>query len=482
VTETPGTPVAPPRWARAADGASVLLLCIAAWILVTGGSRHILLGLVISFRSPLLFLYAAASLLILRHLLAPSPSAWARFRRTSAVWMARPGMAAATRAFVATRLAVFVAGFFGIIALGLAPTPGFTLSRNPFVNMPARFDAGWYGDIALDGYHWDNQFQRQRNIAFFPALPILMRAVSAVAGVADRSAPWERRMLRALWSGVLVSLVAFLWGLSYLVRVGEDLFGPERGASAALLLAAYPFSLFYSVPYTESLFLLGAAGAFYHFRRQEWVAASLFGLLAGLSRPNGCFMSVPLGILALQHAWRMAPAGGMDAKTVRASAVRLAVAAMPGIGMLIFTAYLYTLSGVWFAWARSHEAWGRTFHGVSPLVAAIGGLFDEPLIEVVARNPFNTLNALALLFALALLVPVCRRLGLGWGVFVIINIVPPLFAGGLLSMGRLTSTLFPLFLALAAILPSRSVPPWAAAFGVMQGLCAVLFFTWRELF
>jgi hypothetical protein len=49
-------------------------------------------------------------------------------------------------------------------------------------------------------------------------------------------------------------------------------------------------------------------------------------------------------------------------------------------------------------------------------------------------------------------------------------------------MGRLTSTLFPLFLALAAILPSRAVPSWAAAFGVLQGLGAALFFTWRELF
>ena len=482
MTETPETPVAPPRWVRAADGASVLLLCIAAWILVTGGSRHILLGLVISLRSPLLFLYAAASILILRHLLAPTPSAWALLRRISAAWMARPGMAAATRAFVATRMAVLAAGFFGIIALGLAPTPGFTLSRNPFVNMPARFDAGWYGDIALDGYHWDNQFQRQRNIAFFPALPMLMRSVSAVLGAADRTAPWERRMLRALWSGVLVSLVAFFWALRYLVRVGEDFLGPERAASAALLLAAYPFSLFYSVPYTESLFLLGAVGAFYHFRREQWVAASLLGLLAGLSRPNGCFMSVPLGILALQHAWGMARAGGLDAKTAGAAAVRLAVAAMPGIGMLIFTVYLYSLSGVWFAWARSHEAWGRTFHGVAPLVTAIGGLFDEPLIDAVARNPFNTLNTLGLLFALALLVPVFRRLGTGWGVFVIVNIAPPLVTGGVLSMGRLTSTLFPLFLALAAILPSRGVAPWAAAFGVMQGLCAALFFTWRELF
>jgi hypothetical protein len=49
-------------------------------------------------------------------------------------------------------------------------------------------------------------------------------------------------------------------------------------------------------------------------------------------------------------------------------------------------------------------------------------------------------------------------------------------------MGRLTSTLFPLFLSLAAVVPPRSVLAWAAGFGIGQGLCAALFFTWRELF
>jgi hypothetical protein len=484
VTDTREIPAAPALVVRLADAATVLLLFTAVWILATGGTRFLLSDVVISFRSPLLFLYAAVAVQIVRHLLLPSPSAWSRLDGWWARLMARDAVAATVRPFIATRLAVFLAGFFAVIAFGLSPTPGFVLSRDPLANLPARFDAGWYGDIALDGYHWDYQFQRQRNIAFFPALPMLMRPVGAVLGATDRTVPRERRMLRMLWGGVVVSLIAFFGALSYLVRVGEDLIGPERAATAALLLAAYPFSFFYSAPYTESLFLLGATGAFYYFRREQWIASSLLGMLAGLSRPNGCFLSVPLGILALQHAWRVARerGGTIDTVSARAGAVRLLVAGMPGIGMLVFTAYLYGLTGVWFAWMRSHEAWGRTYHGIEPFVTAFGWLRDEPLIQVVTNIPFNTLNTLGLLFAVALLVPVFRRLGLAWGVFVVVNIALPLFAGGVLSMGRLTSTLFPLFLALAAILPPRSVPSWAAAFGVMQGLGAALFFTWRELF
>jgi len=77
---------------------------------------------------------------------------------------------------------------------------------------------------------------------------------------------------------------------------------------------------------------------------------------------------------------------------------------------------------------------------------------------------------------------VARRLGLAYAAFVLVNLVPPVLAGGALSMGRLTSTLFPLFLALAASVPPRAVPPLITAFAVGQGLAAALFFTWRPLF
>jgi hypothetical protein len=77
---------------------------------------------------------------------------------------------------------------------------------------------------------------------------------------------------------------------------------------------------------------------------------------------------------------------------------------------------------------------------------------------------------------------VFRRLGAAYGLFVLLNLVPPIFAGGALSMGRISSTLFPVFIALAARLPPQSVPGWVAAFAMLQGLVATLFFTWRELF
>jgi hypothetical protein len=119
---------------------------------------------------------------------------------------------------------------------------------------------------------------------------------------------------------------------------------------------------------------------------------------------------------------------------------------------------------------------------MAPFARALDWMRDAPLMEVIASAPYNTLNAIALCFALTLTYPVFRRLGAAWGVFVLANLVPPLLAGGVLSMGRLTSTLFPLFLVLPLLIPPRAVPACAAVFGLGQGLCAALFFTWREMF
>jgi len=241
--------------------------------------------------------------------------------------------------------------------------------------------------------------------------------------------------------------------------------------------------VFFNAPYTESLFLLGSAGAFFHFHRAQWVRASLFGLLVGLSRPNGCFLSIPLAVLGLEQMYREirgAPAVSLQAWS-RPVVIRLAVAAMPGIGMLVFTAYLYRLTGVWLAWARMHAAWGRRW-GTGPLAQGWEWLTTEGLMAVFQGVPFDTLNTLAVIFALLLVWPVFQRLGAASGVFVLVNLVPPIFAGGALSMGRVTSTLFPLFIALAAIVRARSVPGWIAAFALLQGFVASIFFTWRELF
>ena len=258
------------------------------------------------------------------------------------------------------------------------------------------------------------------------------------------------------WCGLFVSLAAFFVAAWYFAALARELMDEPRARAALLLLAAYPFALFFSAAYTESVFLLTAVATWFHFRRGDTLATVGWGLLAGLTRPNGCFLSIPLALLALG----VRDAGG---RTRAVSLKRLALASMPGVGMLLFTAYLHQITGIWFAWAKTHAAWGRVVGGGAPL-SALSDIGSAGLAGFAVGHPYDLLNALGLLVVLALAVPVWR-LSPAWAAFVLVNVLVPLAAGGLLSMGRLTSTLFPLFLAAALALPAGA----AAAAG--ERLC-----------
>jgi hypothetical protein len=267
---------------------------------------------------------------------------------------------------------------------------------------------------------------------------------------------------------------------------------------------AYPFSLFFSAFYTESLFLLTMVGAFYHFRRREWLPAAAWGVLLGLTRPNGCLLSIPLAMLAIQQAWRAAHANAIANVDVNASAqgvqaaaaargrvaidwgeaIRgLAVAAMPGVGMLLFSAYLYSLSGRPFVWLEAHEAWGRVYQGIDTLFSYhLGIIAHEGLYQYSQGLPTDMLNGMATVGALLAVWPITRRLGPAYGLLVLLMVLPPLARGGFMSMGRVTSTLFPLFVYLGWRLRGMTRDTLVMASAGLQGFFAALFFTWRPLF
>lgn len=496
MTDTPTGPSSPaspkPRggqggWVRAADAAAVASLVLALFVLLFGGFVLHLGPLALRVHGPERLLFLAAALIAIRH--AAHPAVPLHRRLVRGLRGGETPAASIARAALVSRVTVLAVGYFAVVTIGIdRKTMGFELSPDAAFNLPGRFDAGWYGSIAMDGYSFQGRFDRQQNVAFFPAFPMLMRAVGYPIGAFTPGIPKERRMARLLWGGVSISLIAFAWAAVYLWRLARDTIGEDRATSAVALLAAYPFAVFFSAAYTESLFLLGAVATVYHFRRGELARAAAWGLLVGLTRPNGCFLSLVLACLIAESVWRARTSGTrlpLDVARGRPDypIIRSFLAASaPGAGILIYSAYVHHLTDAWFGWARLHEAWGRSYEGLAPVARAYGWITDEGLLHVVEGVPFDTLNSLGLIFALLMLWPVLRRLGVAYAAFVLVNLVPPMLAGGALSMGRLTATLFPLFLALAASVPPRAVPPLITAFAVGQGLVAALFFTWRPLF
>jgi hypothetical protein len=478
------------RLYRLADIAAVACAALGLLVLLLGGFVLYVGPVPIRVHGAGRILFVAAALTAIRHAAHPEDPLHRRVARLLRSGEDSPS--AIARLALISRAAALAAGYFAVVTIGLSePGVGFTVSPDPMLNLPARFDAGWYAGIALDGYSFEGRFDRQQNVAFFPAFPLLERVIGYPFGAFAPALPRERRIGRLLWGGVVISLAAFAWAAVYFWRLAREMLDAGRAWTAVAFLAAYPFAVFFSAAYSESLFLLGVVAAFYHFRRDEYAASAGWGLLVGLTRPNGFLLSLVLAVVivekwraATRHASHPAPRTRDAAPRTRhpALSTQLLAASAPGLGMLLYSAYVKHLTGAWFGWVRLHETWGRSYSGVAPLERAYGWLTEEGVLNVVRNIPYDTLNSLAVVFALLMLWPVIRRTGLACAVFVVVILVPPLLAGGVLSMGRVTSTIFPLFLALAAIVPPRAVLPLVTAFAMGQGLAAVLFFTWRPLF
>ena len=467
------TPARPGPIASTTDAVVALCAALSLLLACTGAYRDVVRGVALSI-GWMHMAFAAVALASIRHAAVPRPTLLASLRRWSHGVQSRPALADAMLAFWFTRPTIVLVGLLATATIGPAPDALDPLTARRSVGaLPARWDAQWYAGLAANGYEWQRSFETQQNLAFFPAYPLLIRALGGGAGAFRPGIPPHQQLTRLAWSGLAISLGAFLGAAFYFSRLARETMDASRARSALLLLASYPFALFFSAAYTESLFLLAALGAWYHFRRDDTLRAVAWGLLAGLSRPNGCFLSIPLGLLALGVRDTAREAGAPSAR-------RLAVAAMPAIGMLLFTAYLYQVTGVWFAWSKTHAAWGRVIGNVSPFssVSALGG---GGLFGVAVNRPYDVLNGLALIFTLTLL-PRVWRSSPAWAVFVLVSVLVPLSAGGLLSMGRLTSTLFPLFLALAIALPAGLAGALTTGFAIGQGLLAALFYTWRGVY
>src|SRR5262249_12986715 len=158
--------------------------------------------------------------------------------------------------------------------------------ENELMNLPVRWDAGWYLDIATGGYRFDPAAREvQQNVVFFPAYPMLMRVVGRLLG---------GKIFAYVMAGTVLSLAAFWGALIYLYAFTRDALGPETARTALWLIASYPFALFFGGIYTESLFLLGVVATFYHFTRSEFGRAAVWGLAVGFTRLNGALLSIPL--------------------------------------------------------------------------------------------------------------------------------------------------------------------------------------------
>jgi hypothetical protein len=372
-------------------------------------------------------------------------------------------------AIIGTRLPILLVGALAVSLVGTVPPPAaeaiWRVSSHELTNMLARWDTFFYYTIATDGYSWDAAAFRHYNVVFFPLYPVLMRWGGAALGG------------HPLVAGLIISLTAYAGALVLLYRLALLELGDDYAWRVILLISTFPYALYFSAVYTESLFLLLTVGAFYAMRRGRLGWAALCGLAAGLTRPNGFWLALPLALLALWPPDRDLS----DASPRRPISLPLAllVACVPAVGVTIFSSYLQWRFGDALAWVHGQAAWGV------PMLLRAGAPDPGKLPGEALVKPIEVItwigNIAAFGAAAYAIRPVSRRLGLAYGVWIAVNIFPPVVAHLFMSLGRFTSVLFPVFFWMAIRIPRDKLLRVAGAFAACQAVLAMWFFLWRPV-
>ncbi len=356
------------------------------------------------------------------------------------------------------RPACFYLGSRLIVLAVTLTAAAVTRGLHPVHTLGTIFDGRWYVMIAQHGYpHQLYQEGAGSRWAFFPAFPLVIRALAEVT--------------RIPMAGAAV-LAAFVLGLSAALAVWlavREVLGARLADGAVLLLVFFPTAYVLSLAYTEGLFLTAAALCLLALTRRAWLWAGLCACVAGLTRNAGAVVVLAVVATALPAAWR--------GRTWRP----LAGVAIAPLGLGAFMAYGWTTVGTPTAFLAAERFWyGQHFVWfTTPVVSTVSALRAGPFGPAFVPDALAG-AALALGFLgvwwldrmaaePGVLLDARRRSVPGsWWVYTVGSLLVAYSAYFSVSIARYTMAAFPLFAALAWRLRHHRLWPVVAGMGLVQ--------------
>lgn len=322
--------------------------------------------------------------------------------------------------FFASRAVIYSVGYFAYHTFPVNYLPNLSTQLDSYnqgvwYGILARWDTNWFLYIADRGYTgilW----------AFFPLYPLSLRVL--------KLAPLNPYLLLTLFSNLL-----FLGILYLLYRIAFDESGKEDLARGVVAGACFfPFSFYFSAPYTESLSLFLLLCSYYLAKRGWWLGAFMSAMLAAATRVTGGLIVFLLGVEFLRQY-----------KAKKVYGFRAVGFLLIPMGVVVYLLFLQVRAGDPLAFLQAQQAWMR-----KPSVTNLW-LFN---------NPGSVLDKLSTVFYLGLVVGLFALRRWDYALYSLCFLAIPLSTGTFLSMPRLGMNAFPIFIALGrAVSNARNFKP-----------------------
>ena len=325
---------------------------------------------------------------------------------------------------------------FGAPEIGTGPSGPIT-ARNAAISLShapigrtlretiAQGDVNHYVELSRTGYDArpiGTDAHTSSLYAFCPVLPAMLWVISKMG-------------LDVLLVGSLMSNL-FFFGALVLFHKLVIAFGYDNSTAARALfyLAFFPASYFFSLPMTESTFLLLTVASFYAATNGKWLASGGIGALASATRLNGILIAPALAVLWWERG------------RPRSNWQLISVALVP-LGLLLFMFLSWRWTGDVLASLKGQGGWGRH-----------AGFFLTPLWDYLRDPgtialPWNLVlvNFLAAVLAFATFYFLIRQRQRALALYLALMILLPLSTSTLLSVARCLCVCFPIFIALGAV-------------------------------
>lgn len=331
--------------------------------------------------------------------------------------------------YFAWRISLFALGYFAYFLFAKNSSAHFQ-DLHIFWKTWIVWDADWYQAIITHGY-WEGAR------AFFPLFILLGQALKHIL-------PFVATPILLFCFSNLI-FIAALYYFQILLEKYRLVGNHDHDQYYLLALLIYPFSFFFSLGYTESLFLLLLILTLIYAKDKKYLGAALCAALASATRTVGIFLSIALLVQFIQ-----------DYRQKKVSIWQALYLLISPLGLLGYLLFLKIKFGSYWGFLVDSQNWGRELS----LRASLINIKDQ-FISFLSFHLYSAdgsyirllIDNGSMIIALVSIIWIYLKFKrLDITVFSTLSLLLPIMTGTLTSINRLVLVIIPIFILLGHLM------------------------------